>query len=306
MIPLQLKSLKFCRIKKGSKAPFEKDWTNKSYSYEEILKFKNENYGVLCGYGNLAVIDCDNDSLSLMVSKMLPETFSVRTGGGGTHFYYFIPELKKKEILSLDGVHLGEVQSYGTQVVGAGSIHPNGNEYEIINNVGIKKLSLAELKEVIGGYMKEGSSLEEPKNIEDHKVGKETGKLTKEISSEVNFEELLIGYGLEKKGENWNCPFHKSEGGQCLSVDEEKGIFNCFHCGWKGNIISFVSKVEDLTIKQSIDKLKPKKEEAGNQQTTIYRQLASDFYEKQPYFYDSAKIWWMWNKEKYCWKREMK
>ncbi len=44
-------------------------------------------------------------------------------------------------------------------------------------------------------------------------------------------------------------------------------------------------------------------EETNTLQTTIFRQLASDFYEKQPYFYDSAKIWWMWNKEKSCWEK---
>ena len=288
MIPKQLKQLKFCRIKKGNKAPFEKDWPNKPYSYEKItLTFPMENYGVLCGYENLAVIDCDNPQLVTMVRGMLPETFSVRTGGGGTHFYYFIPELKKKIILNLDGVHLGEVQSHGTQVVGAGSIHPNGKEYEVLDNVGIKELSLEELKKVIGIYME--------KEIMSDDVGKETGELTKEIISSVDFEKLLVGYGLEKKGENWNCPFHKSIGGQCLGVDEKKGIFNCFHCGWKGNIISFVSKVEDITIYEAINKLKPKKEEAKN--LFSRRGQLQSFYDVQPFYYDKANMFWFWDNE---------
>jgi len=45
-----------------------------------------------------------------------------------------------------------------------------------------------------------------------------------------------------------------------------------------------------------------KKTEGINQQTTIFRQLAMDFYQKQPYFYDSAKLWWMWNNKVKCWE----
>jgi len=37
-------------------------------------------------------------------------------------------------------------------------------------------------------------------------------------------------------------------------------------------------------------------------QTTIFRQLATDFYDKQPFFFDSSKQWWLWNNEEYCWE----
>ncbi len=40
----------------------------------------------------------------------------------------------------------------------------------------------------------------------------------------------------------------------------------------------------------------------NNLQTTIFRQLASDFYKKQPYFYDSAKLWWLWNEIESFWE----
>ena len=146
MILKQLQNLKFCRIKKGEKKPFEKDWTNKPYSSKDINKFlPNENYGVLCGYENLAVIDSDNDAFQLVVDQLLPETFKVKTGGGGTHNYFFIKDLKQKIILNTsDGVHLGEVQSYGTQVVGPGSIHPSGNKYEVKSEETITTISCEE------------------------------------------------------------------------------------------------------------------------------------------------------------------
>lgn len=150
---LQKEQIKFCRIRNGTKRPFEKDWVNKTYSYEEISRFQNENYGIVCGYGNLAVIDCDKEELSLAVKTMLPKTFTIKTGGGGTHYYYFIPELKKKVILNAGEDHLGEIQSYGSQVVGPGSIHPNGNEYKLIEDIPMATITMDDLKKVLGSFM---------------------------------------------------------------------------------------------------------------------------------------------------------
>lgn len=152
-IPSQLKDLHFCRVKNKSKSPFEKDWVNQTYFYSTITNFVGENYGVVCGHKNLAVIDCDKEGVALAVESFLPKTFSVKTGSGGKHFYYFIPELKNKVILKSGEEHLGEIQSYGSQVVGAGSIHPNGKTYEVVDDVGISTISLKELTNVLGEFM---------------------------------------------------------------------------------------------------------------------------------------------------------
>jgi hypothetical protein len=81
MIPPQLQNLKFCKIKKGTKKPFELDWTKKPYSFDEMsewLSKEDGNYGVLCGYENLAVIDSDHEALQNIVEIMFPKTQSVR------------------------------------------------------------------------------------------------------------------------------------------------------------------------------------------------------------------------------------
>jgi len=94
---LKIDCLRFCKVLKGTKKPFEQDWTNKPYTHEQIQDHITHqvNYGVICGYGNLAVIDCDNPILQGVVDKLLPPTYKVRTGSGGTHNYYFIEGLKK-------------------------------------------------------------------------------------------------------------------------------------------------------------------------------------------------------------------
>jgi hypothetical protein len=46
-------------------------------------------------------------------------------------------------------LHLGEIQSKGQQVVGPGSIHPNGNPYEIIDDLPITEIFLPDLMDAI-------------------------------------------------------------------------------------------------------------------------------------------------------------
>lgn len=41
------------------------------------------------------------------------------------------------------------------------------------------------------------------------------------------------------------CPFHKDKN-KSLSLSNEKGVFNCFGCGVKGNIITFYAMLKKL------------------------------------------------------------
>lgn len=41
------------------------------------------------------------------------------------------------------------------------------------------------------------------------------------------------------------CPFHKDTN-PSLSLNNEKGVFNCFGCGAKGNIITFTTMLKKL------------------------------------------------------------
>jgi RecA-family ATPase len=241
-IPTQLKNLKFCRIKKRTKKPFEKDWTNKPYTYEEISKFQNENYGVLCGYENLAVIDCDVPALSLAIESLLPKTFQITTGSGGKHFYYFIPNLKQKLILETDNKeHLGEVQSYGAQVVGAGSLHPNGKKYVVSNSTEIKKIDCDALYSVLAPFMKEVKESENLVNLERN--------LSQNSIDDLSVADIwgTIGMKSNKKGEYYGChPIHGSQGGMNFWINSLKNCWHCFRCGTGGGALSAIAVKEGI------------------------------------------------------------
>jgi len=145
--------LRYCRISKGNKKPFETEWQKKGYIFQEIVAFiPKENYGVLCGYGDLIVIDSDTPELQIAVERLLPDTFRVKTGSGGTHNYFFSPEYTEKIVLTDGTKHYGEVQGQGSQVVGAGSTHPNGKQYEKLNDTPIATISKTQLFELVNNF----------------------------------------------------------------------------------------------------------------------------------------------------------
>ena len=53
------------------------------------------------------------------------------------------------------------------------------------------------------------------------------------------------------------CPFHKDgqETNPSMSVDNDKGIYKCFTCGAKGNVITYLKEKENKTFKEAIQYL---------------------------------------------------
>ncbi len=64
---------------------------------------------------------------------------------------------------------------------------------------------------------------------------------------------------LKRSGRNFLglCPFHK-EKTPSFSVSPDRQIFHCFGCGIGGNVIHFISKIENINFKESIEMLAEK------------------------------------------------
>jgi len=161
MIPLKLQQegFRFIKVRSKNKIPVEAGWQReKNYKHdsEELKKHIDAggNYGVATGFGDLVVIDSDYSKTQEFVEKNLPETFRVSTGKG-IHNYYICKDLKEKIVLANDseGNHYGEVQTVGQQVVAAGSTHPNGHKYEVINDCSIKEVSKQDIEKALKDLM---------------------------------------------------------------------------------------------------------------------------------------------------------
>ena len=61
---------------------------------------------------------------------------------------------------------------------------------------------------------------------------------------------------LKRSGRNFSglCPFHK-EKTPSFSVSPDKQIFHCFGCGVGGNVFHFVSKIEGVGFRESVEML---------------------------------------------------
>lgn len=83
-------------------------------------------------------------------------------------------------------------------------------------------------------------------------------KLAKEVKEKVDIVEIVSFYvkDLKKRGKNFValCPFH-SERTPSFTVSREKQIFYCFGCNSGGDVITFISKIENISIYQALKKI---------------------------------------------------
>ena len=82
-------------------------------------------------------------------------------------------------------------------------------------------------------------------------------ELIDDIKNSNDIVDIISQYViLKRSGRNFFglCPFHK-EKTPSFSVSPDKQIFHCFGCGVGGNVIHFVSKIENLDFKESLEVL---------------------------------------------------
>ena len=85
-------------------------------------------------------------------------------------------------------------------------------------------------------------------------------ELIDEIRSSNDIVDTISQYvTLKRSGRNFFglCPFHK-EKSPSFSVSPDKQIFHCFGCGVGGNVIHFVSKIENLDFRETLEFLAEK------------------------------------------------
>lgn len=93
-------------------------------------------------------------------------------------------------------------------------------------------------------------------------------EIIEDIINSNNIVDVVSQYvTLKRSGRNFLglCPFHK-EKTPSFSVSPDKQIFHCFGCGVGGNVVHFVSKIENMNFKESLEFLADK---AGIQLPTV-------------------------------------
>jgi hypothetical protein len=155
---LQIRGINFVLIRARDKRPFQQGWQNKKMEFDdpELLSHlaAGGNYGIQGGgEKNLILVDFDDASVQEKALKILPDTFTVRTGSGMLHLYYYTdnhPESFKG--FSQEMNTLFDAQAENKQVVGPSSIHPNGNKYEVLHDHDIAFIKYDELRSLLSSH----------------------------------------------------------------------------------------------------------------------------------------------------------
>jgi len=122
---------------------------------------------------------------------------------------------------------------------------------KIIHNVHLEKewfqrtkdfIKLKGYKKMLDKFLKASEEVNEEyykKNTFPKRFFKGDLKIT-EIADQFNIKPLRRKLRI--------CPFHEDKD-PSLSLSNEKGVFNCFGCGVKGNIITFYAMLKKLKKK---------------------------------------------------------
>lgn len=219
-IPYHLRNdaFRFYRIAKDSKLPMEKGWNRDcNYPWNSIgMTHHKGNYGVVCGKGQLIVLDYDSEDYYRKTQWHLPRTFTVQTASKKLYHRYYIldGEMFRKVGVDKDGKRVLDIQGAGAGVVGPGS-SIGKNIYQVIVNVPLATISKQFLIDMFAVDMKKKIDYKGDASHQPDKV-----KLAKEI-----FEKL----GIEKTREyHYRCPFHAMNGGGNLTIISTGRIY-CFH-----------------------------------------------------------------------------
>ena len=105
------------------------------------------------------------------------------------------------------------------------------------------------------------------------------------IKEKLNIADVIGQYvPLRRVGRNWTakCPFHK-ERTPSFHVSPERGTYMCFGCGEKGDVFSFVQKMDGLdfptALKQLAEKAGVKLDRLSPQDSTLQREKEERLHE---------------------------
>ena len=253
LIPKQLQVKSFRFVLLNGKIPFEKDWNTQNYRYNDpkLLKWieTGNNYGIVCGFGDLIGVDFDDEKIQNEVVPQLPPTFTVKSGGGLLHKYFKSNDTKSWKILDKESNTLVDIQGIGKQLVTVGSLHNSGNRYEVYDDIPITEIDIDVLKKLLLPY--------DPRELKEEKNNiKPPSDDVKLIKSVVNVPTLLTHYGISTTSNPTECPLHSSKKRQCLSFNDE--VWKCFHCDRGGDIFTMVMEKEGCDFPGSIKYLTEK------------------------------------------------
>ena len=218
-------------VRAGTKAPRLEKWQDRATTDSSVIEEwfgggSEDSIGILTGSASgLVVLDVDprnggEVSLLELVREYgpLPPTYTVRSGGGGWHYYFKRPG---GEIPTKHEFRPGlDLQAEGTHVVAPPSLHATGVRYVVENDCELAPLP---------------AFLLEPRPAAAN--SRSTNRPPASDADQQEFAGLLnaLGVQIEPGDHKYRCCFHPDDD-PSLSVDAGRCVFNCFGCDAQGGL----------------------------------------------------------------------
>lgn len=235
---LRLNNARFIEVRERSKKPIMNNWTTnpatkKTWDDQWLNRhiYDGGNVGLLCENGLIA-IDSDNNQFSEWLIKEF-DTYIEKTGSSAqglikVHVIIDVsPAEPNKLIINKNGVHYGELQGKGSQIVVCPSIHPCGGAYQIIKNKPVTNMTIEELMDKLKDWFGDIDFKQNKKRISEEEIKRLNDKFKLSITKIINVNDYQELNG-ELIGSN---PVHGSETGQNFHVNLNNNCWYCFrHC----------------------------------------------------------------------------
>ncbi len=237
---------RFIRVSKNDKVPIDKAWQKTENlrlpTDPQLIAWLEEggNYGVVGGHG-LIIIDADSVELDQLCQQKLPSTFTTRSPGSQMHHRYYRSNLTKPlRLKDKNGDNVGDIQGKGKQVLGPGSIHPNGGTYEVVVDTPLAYISENTLKEILGEWIVKESIIQQAL----------LNAQTETAAIDITITEVITKYGIKLRSQgdelHGSHPVHGSVGGQNFWVNPAKNVWHCFRCESGGGPLSLIAVIEGI------------------------------------------------------------
>lgn len=221
-------------------------WNDKTLAMHTI---KGGNYGVVCGFGNLVVVDADTKLILDLAEEKLPPTFTVKSGrlnNEGRHYYYFCDDIDATmRLIGEDkkAGDIGDIKSWGGQVVGPGCNHWSGGKYEVLKDLPIATIKRMDLVDVFDEFIKD-----ETTTMAEISAKNESLKADRSGYDDLPLSLVINTIGFTKRGRKHigAHPIHGSSTGTNLHVDLAKGVWCCKRCGSGGGGYQWLAVTEGI------------------------------------------------------------
>lgn len=195
--------------------------------------------------GDNTIIETDTPELDQLCEECFPQTLTQRSPGHKTrHFIYSgrIPETKPllDKSRPKDRQNIGHIKTgNGTYILGAGSIHPNGGVYELVDRRPRAQITQEQIHAVLGGYLVRRAKLIE--ETEARKYDRVSDFSVKDLLPRISGIKETSGGQLQGPH-----PTHGSTTGSNFSVNPSENVWHCFRCESGGGPYQLLAVLEGI------------------------------------------------------------